>query len=276
VLPYSIALDASYVYWTSGGAQNKVLRRPITMSGTEELATGQSKPRELAIDVVNGQLFWSNYGQSSDAQVMQLKIGSGPAAPLVDQQNKGVWGLAMINDNVYFANQLEGTINRESVMTPTGVQVLASKQATPWDVAVDAQYVYWTNYDGGDVRRVSIGGGQQDVLATGQGNPVGLAIDATHAYWATETSGEISRVPLTGGKTELIASGQTKPTYVAVDAAHVYWTNFGNGTVSRAPLAGGDVVVVAAGQNKPYYLLVDATHVYWTTLAGGTIMRAPK
>jgi len=273
---YSVAVNATSIYFSVGGTVNKVYRADIDGSNLVEVDTAQAKPREIAL--TSDALFWSNFGISTDASVMHLPLSSSdPPVALVSGQNMGLWGIAVESDYVYFANQEDNTVSRKSISMATGAQLLASAQARPWDVAVDATHVYWTNYDSGDLRRTPINGGQvPQLIATGQGNPLGIAIDATHVYWSTDTAGEIKRASLTGGTAEVLASSLSQPTYVALDATHVYWTNFGNGTVSKVPLAGGTVINLAAGQNKPYGIAVDTTHVYWSTLAGQTVMRAPK
>jgi sugar lactone lactonase YvrE len=158
---------------------------------------------------------------------------------------------------------------------------LATALATPRDIAADPSYVYWSDYDGGDIRRVLAGGGQQKVVVKDLGHPVGIALDGTHVYYAAETSGEIARVVHDGSSAaEPIATGQVKPAYVAVDDGFVYWTSYGitdsDGLVSKAPITGGAITILAAAQNQPYQIAVDDTHVYWTTLGGKTVMRAPK
>jgi len=280
--PYSLAVDANNVYWTTGNPSNSVFSAPLTGGSPVLLASTQIFPRELALD--GGELYWSNYGQppAKNGSIQHFTLPSTGPNAVVSALDGGVWGIAVEGNYVYWANQVTHTISREHIQTPAGPQVLASAQAQPWDVAVDNSAVYWTNYSSGDVRRVAHGGGSQNVLATGQGSPLGIAVDGTHVYWTNNNSDQIRRVPVGGGNTETVATAQTSPgavdgpTYIAVDSTHAYWTNYGNGTVCKAPLEGGPATILAAGQNEPYYIVIDGTHVYWTTLSGGTIMRTPK
>lgn len=62
---------------------------------------------------------------------------------------------------------------------------LASGQGGPYGIAVDSTSVYWTNYAGGTVMKVSIGGGTPTALASGQSLPPGIAVDSTRVYWTS-------------------------------------------------------------------------------------------
>jgi sugar lactone lactonase YvrE len=108
--------------------------------------------------------------------------------------------------------------------------VLASAQAKPYTIAVDAASVYWANYNDGTIMKVPIGGGAIVKLVSGQ--PVapgstGIAVDATSVYWTTGSGGSVMKVPLAGGVPTTLASGQATPDGIAVDATSVYWVNSG-------------------------------------------------
>ena len=99
---------------------------------------------------------------------------------------------------------------------------LASGPA-PWRIAIDSASVYWTDWAGGTVVKVPLGGGAPTTLATGQTHPYAITVDATNVYW-TNGDSSVMKLPLAGGSATPLASGQKGGPYaVAVDGTGVYW-----------------------------------------------------
>jgi hypothetical protein len=81
----------------------------------------------------------------------------------------------------------------------------------PFGVAVDADYIYWTNQGDGTIGRASLNGSSvnqsfispapedeaEEEEISGESR-YGIAVDATHIYWANDSSAEIGRANLNG------------------------------------------------------------------------------
>ncbi|HSN99927.1 MAG TPA: hypothetical protein VLS89_16645, partial [Candidatus Nanopelagicales bacterium] len=103
-------------------------------------------------------------------------------------------------------------------------QVVASQQSTPRAIALDvdgsgsAQAVYWANFEGGTISRVSVAGAQfgaPEVVAEGQALPNGIAVDEQFVYWTNQGDGTVQRAAKGGGEAEEIASEQARPGAIA-------------------------------------------------------------
>jgi sugar lactone lactonase YvrE len=68
-------------------------------------------------------------------------------------------------------------------------------------------------------------------LATGQASPARLAMNATHLFWTNAGDGTIASVRKAGGEVRTIARDQRMPLAIAADADAVAWTCLGDGSV---------------------------------------------
>jgi hypothetical protein len=161
---------------------------------------------------------------------------------------------------------------------------IASQQAGPAGVKVDATSVYWVNVvvGSGAIMRAPLRGGSATVLATAQTASAGIAVDATSVYYLAD--GAVRAVPLTGGAPAILASTpyNTPLGGIAVDATRVYWSSGLGRALLQIPLGGGTpttlaTAIDATGQTGGVAL--DGSNVYWTepgiTQSDGVVRKMP-
>jgi len=142
---------------------------------------------------------------SSHVYTVQLNLGSGAA----QQLHFGFADCGCSDNTGSFTLSITAGANACGSDAGTGAggsggsggvsTTLASGQNVPFGIVVDATTVYWTNYAGGTVMKVPIGGATPTTLASGQNSPYGIAVDATSVFWTTYTGGAVMSVPTGGG-----------------------------------------------------------------------------
>jgi sugar lactone lactonase YvrE len=113
---------------------------------------------------------------------------------------------------------------------------IASGQASPGALAIDATSVYWINTGDGTVKKAPLEGGPETTLVTDPSVPSALAVDGTNVYWIDSTS--LMLVSVDGGAATIVTAAHGRPTALALDATHIYWADqFQPGTyaVRRIP-----------------------------------------
>lgn len=207
----------------------------VSKGSVTTLSSGQEQPRELVLDARNAYV--ADWGTTENA----------------------------------FA---DGAIVQIPLCGGTPV-VLATAQAWPDAIAVDATHVYWANAgaedssSGGVIRKVPIGGGAIVTLAAELDSPSGIAVDATSVYWMTAT--DILSTSIEGGPVVTLATGQT-PVSIALDSSSVYWANGAiPSSLMKVSTSGG---VVTTLTSAPMFglaadvigsIAVSGGYVYWAT-----------
>jgi hypothetical protein len=242
-------------------------------------------------------------------------------------------GMAAAGGYLYWADPSKGTIGRAKlngsgaatepddefiVPGPTEAETHPKEKpgvfefgpSHPRYVAVDSEYIYWTNSGppgednsgnqlpaldgGGTIGRAKLlpGGGVDEIkpdFIKGASNPQGIAVNASHIYWANAARAgskrSIARAELGGGKVEQEffkpkVSDSRAPSGVALSADHVYFilneddNSIGGGYISRIPLEGGEEKLTFIGKAGLRGVAVDGSHVYWAAPKEGAIGRA--
>ena len=138
-------------------------------------------------------------------------------------------------------------------------------------------YIYWSDFNGGDIRRANLDGTGQKILFTGLSNPLGPALDLAGGkmYWGNAGS-NLRRANLDGTGQQILYSGSVGAPSLNLASSQMYW-NESNGRICRASLTGGGTTVLVVGLNDPHgpvFLDVAGNKMYWTDFGGGAIRRA--
>lgn len=248
VLPRGVAVDGTFVYWSSTdtaravGAIRRVARRggrPTTLYRARGATPG-------AVAVHGGFVYWTELGpHGDDGRVLKVPARGGAAT------------------------------------------VLAAGQRGPRSVAVDGTAVFWTNRGagerGGAVMALDAGGGAPVALAPSRSNPWGLAVDGGAVYWTEvtlrtgaepTTEGRVMKVDRQGGAPVELARRRAWPQELAVDGAWVYWTEQRGahadhatravqGAVMRVAKGGGVAHALARVPELPGPIALGPERVYW-------------
>ena len=224
--PYGIAVDASNVYWTN---DTYIMKSPIGSSAPTPFATGQAQPCAMATDGTN--VYWTNVGNSPtfSGSLMKMPVGATSPTPLASGSTYG--GLVLTATNIYWVEKIYPVNNSGKVMKRplggTSATPLASSQPFPYRLAVDASFVFWTNYDDNTLMRASSIDGSGLTQVASQVSPYDVATDGSYVYFAT-TTGSIMKMSVNGGSAIPLATGQTEAWSLTADSNSLYWTTLTN------------------------------------------------
>jgi hypothetical protein len=203
--------------------------------------------------------------------------------------------MAMDDSRIYFTtyddDSLTGSIY--SISKDGGpVKALVRGQATPFEIAVDGQFIYWvaagtfagdTFLADGSIGRAAKGDGSGLIkLASNLSLPLALAIDTTHVYFGEAGAGlgnpsaGLRRVPMSGGPVAKLLDGIIVGP-VTVDSTSVYYgTLTGSGTFEIATLqkSGGSPRLLVSGLDDISSLQIWGSTLYYVSESDLTTINA--
>jgi hypothetical protein len=296
--PTYIAIDDTYVYWSSCGDgvnPNGAIGKFAKTGGVAiPVASGLVCPQSIAVDGTN--VYWRNGGPGLGPTGAVMKVAVEGGNPLVLASDSDYpSSLAVDSTSVYWTDgdaiNTPGSVMRIPLDggTPTAV---ASGRDQPGGMFVDGTGAYWIDYgtgnDAGSILWLPVDDTIPKVLATGQ-NPGSLVRDGSNTYWTTGSS--VVKLQTNGLSVKLATSLGTAGS-IAVAGETIYWgtsmdewAGYGccptcscgeppqKNTISSVPASGGapETLIAWSGYGGLGGIAADATSVYWAT--GGCVMK---
>ena len=217
------------MYWVN--TDNGTLHRLIGTE-VENLVPGVRNATNLAIDVVNEKLYWTEQTSNTAGSIRRANL-DGTNVQLVRNLTSVIHDIALdtAGGKIYLTNAW-GKVKRLNVdgsnFEPNLIIGLDSPNGLALDVSADK--VYWTEMSG-RIRRANMDGSNIEDVATGLGTPMGLVVFDGTVYWTEkmgENRGEIRFVSSDRNSNILTRNTFTQgfPISIAVDAVErtLYWT----------------------------------------------------
>ncbi len=204
VEPDGIEVDLRHgkLYWTDMGAgaalehseeinSGKIVRSDLDGSNIENIVPVgvTSTPKQLALDVDGGKVYWSDRGdvggENVDPKIMRANLDGSDVEILVKHDLISPVGIALdtARGKMYFTDRFANNIKRAN-LDGSEVEIVVQNTKYPVDLVIDFErrLLYWTSRDPGGVLRVdldgrNIDGGSLKQLIPGVSNPIGITID---------------------------------------------------------------------------------------------------
>ena len=177
IVPTDLALDvdAGKIYWTARGeryiqlkleTQGLIQRANLDGSHMETLISGlQDVPREIALDVARGKMYWLSRGNIEQANLDGTNVES--ALP----QPSSLSSLVLDADASTLYGTSNGEIHRISLDTAHTETLLQGIGASDLAIDLDDGQVYWSNYGEGKILRADLDGSGAETLISGASEP---------------------------------------------------------------------------------------------------------
>jgi hypothetical protein len=182
------------------------------------------------------RVFMASFGRPGSIVEVSAAVPSGDAgvaAVLVPAQDEPRV-LATDGTDLFWSTK---TAINAMALSPPGAPIrkLATTQLG-WGIALDGQWVYYSDKDGGVVGRIrkdAAPGSMPEVLATNLSGIKTLRFDGNMLYAPVYDKDRVVRIDVTTKVVTTLAVGQALASDVAVDAKFVYWVNWGDGRVMK-------------------------------------------
>ena len=198
-----IALDtaAQEMYWVVNNPTSEI--RKANLDGSSETilvgpASGLSAPTSLALDLVNGKIYWTDYG----TQKIQRSNLDGSSVEDIVTGTPFPWSIATNSseNKVYWSDN--GKIRRADMSPASPAEdVISGLVGTPYGLSFDFenQKMYWILTTGVYNSDISIGATQTELIS-GLTDPFYLSLDPENGqmYWTDYTTEEINRANMPG------------------------------------------------------------------------------
>lgn len=175
--PYGIALDVTggKVYWTddAGNISRANLDGTSPELGIVNIVDGWM--RAISLDVANNKMYF--YDVNAENLYVANLDGTNPTVLI-----PGVYGYVIfvdtVNDKIYFDDQNSGTAGmlKRADLDGTGIIDIDDTQSRIYgiDIDKDANKLYWSARDLGEIYRASLDGTGKEILKTGLTSPRGI------------------------------------------------------------------------------------------------------
>jgi len=263
-----IAVDATYVYWTTSNPGNVTKMARDGSGGPVALATDQGATGGIAIDGANAYWISSprgvmkvDLGGLAAPIPLQLALASSVPTPIVVRGSTLVWLKSSAGGATDGGVWSAATDGSGAASIGSYGSTCAYDNAACALVADDAD-IFW-GANGMYLMRL----GTSAFLATVVGGSNFFALSATHVYWAG--GGGVYRVARSGGMPDALQTSSTASS-VAVDRTYLYYGD--ESGVHRMPRDGGAAVLVAPAPPSPpspsvTNIVLDEVNIYWSTSA---------
>ena len=262
-------LQGQKMYWVDRGW---IQRAKLDGSNVERLVEVTYLPVDLALDLTDGKIYWTDLFGSRiqranlDGSGVETVADTDPSLPVsiaLDTERGrlywGVWSLYGYPFAIYCAN-LDGSYPQV---------IIDGLYRSKGGLALDpgAGKIYWTGDDGygTSIQRADLNGSNLETVVTPTRTPYGLALDLTAGkiYWTFDSfePPRLQRANLDGSEVETIPVEGGAPVKVALDvpAGKMYWTvRHVVPMVRRANLDGSNIEdLILQRDSRPYAIAVD-------------------
>ena len=255
--------DLPPIYWVD--SESNTLYR-LTDGEVEPLLPNVQNATNLAIDVMNDKLYWTEQTSNKTGKIRCANL-DGTHPQLVKNLTSVPHDIALdtTGGKIYLTNSW-GKVQRFNVDGSDFQPNLITGLDTPKRLVLDvlSSKVYWTEKPG-RIRRANLDGSNIQDVVTGLATPMDITLFRNKIYWAEKTGenqGEIRYATLNGNPDPVTYTTFTEgfPVGIAVNAMEnkLYWTT-SLGEIGRANIDGSNFQPnVVTGLGAPGSLAIES------------------
>lgn len=287
--PHGIAVDDANVFFS---CIDEGIKRVNKKGGPlSVVALSDHGPHAVAVDATH--VYFADLGTGAmdfhDGRVARApKDATNGALEVISPVRPAVGAIVLSGPYVYFTSMgttTNGAYNNDGEIWRVGRDGsaplrLAKNQRRPMGLAVDAQYVYWTNGYEQSVARCGASGCNEapTTLYSNVDVPGSLVVDDTFLYWSSLQGSNVVRAPkLGGGGVFEIASSRGYPDGLKLRGDELFWVESITHAVVKMP-RGGAVrpTELASNLELPIAVAVDDESAFFTDEGARTVVRVPR
>ena len=255
----AIDTKGTQIYWTdkdisNSGSTTRIRHANLDGTNVQDLVTGLRGFLTIALDVVDGKMYWAGEGKIQRANL----DGTNIEYLVAGLGHRAFVALDVEGGKMYWTDWGPGKIQRAN-LDGTNIEYLVTGLVSPKAIALNVAggKMYWTGAD--KIQRANLDGTNREELITGLELPFGIALDVEGGkiYWTNPdfNGSKIQRANLDGTNVQDLVTGSEiqVPLGIALDVegGKMYWADEPF-RIRRANLDGTDVQDLVTGLDLPY------------------------